>query len=122
MKNKIFSSLLIILFVLTGCTTTNPIEENQFKIEFSEMNFKENTADFIISGYPNEDEQKQVIEVINDSLKEQQVTQETTINLYSDLQNKEQAPFYGTIKYKNQEVDGNMEMPSEEDYLDIATT
>lgn len=129
MKNKyLFSFLLIfIVFSLSACNsaiTTSPIEDNEFNMIFKTINLEEKTSDFIIEGYPNEEEQKQIEEVVLNSLNKQEIDEEIKVNLYSnyqDVKDNEQ-PFYGTMIYKDKKIiENNLIIPSEDDYLDYAS-
>ncbi len=127
MKNKflVLFSLVFIVLTLSGCqSTSNPIQNNDFDMKFETLDLENKKADFIVYGYPNEEEKEQVLDVVVDSLKKQDIKDSINVNLYSnfqDLEDKED-PFYGTLEYKDGSITkNNMTKPTEEDYLEYAS-
>ncbi len=123
MKNKfLLLSLVIIVFSLSACQSKiNPIEETEFDMKFETLDKEKNVADFIIFGYPNEEEKEQVLEVVSSSLKKQDLKDSIKVNLYSNFQDLEdnEEPFYGTLEYKDSKITKkNLASPSEEEYLE----
>ncbi len=127
MKNKflVLFSLILILVTLSGCKgTSNPINSNEFNMKFDTLDKENNVANFIIFGYPNEEEEKQVLEVVVDSLKKQDLKGNIKVNLYSNFQKIEdkEKPFYGNLEYKNGDiVKNNIAIPTQEEYLKYAS-
>ena len=123
MNTRKYTPFLIIFMVvlLTGCTyNQNPIVENEFSMTFDELNLEENTTDFTIIGYPNDDEKEQIINIINDSLEDVEDSDVIEVNLHSDLEENSEEPFFGTLKYENGELNGEINNKTEEEYLEIA--
>ncbi len=127
MKNKfiVLFSLLIFVVTLSGCqATSNPISDNDFDMKFNTLDKENNVADFIVFGYPNEEEQAQILEVVTSSLKNQEVKGSIKVNLYSNFQDlkKEKEPFYGTLEYENEKITkNNLNIPAQEEYLKYAS-
>lgn len=127
MKNKfvVVFSLLILVVTLSGCqTTSNPINSNEFDMKFETLDKENNQADFVIFGYPNEEEKAQVLEVVISSLKKQEVKGTIKVNLYSNFQDIKEGeePFYGTLEYKDNNITkNNMVIPDQEEYLNYAS-
>ncbi len=123
MKSKILLlfSLVIVVFSLTACQSTkSPIENTEFDMKFETLDKEKNVADFIIFGYPNEEEKEQILEVVSSSLKKQDLNDSIKVNLYSNFQdlNDNEKPFYGTLEYKDSQITkNNLKSPSEEEYL-----
>ncbi len=127
MKNKflVLFSLILIVVTLSGCqSTTNPINSNEFDMKFDTLDKENNVANFIVFGYPNEEESKQVLDVVVNSLKKQELKESIKVNLYSNFQNIEdnEEPFYGTLEYKDGSiVKKNIVTPTQEEYLKYAS-
>ncbi len=127
MKNKflVLFSLILIVVTLSGCqSTTNPINSNEFDMKFDTLDKENNVANFIVFGYPNEEESKQVLDVVVNSLKKQDLKENIKVNLYSNFQKIEdnEEPFYGTLEYKDGAiVKKNIVTPTQEEYLKYAS-
>ncbi len=123
MKNKIYKLLFIfvVVFSFSSCQKVpNPIEDNKFNVEFKDINFENNTAVFEVFGYPNESERSQLENIIIDSLKNQNVKTKMKVSIYSDLQNLKGDPFYGEVTYEKGQIDPEIKIPLDEEYLELA--
>lgn len=121
MKNKILILAIFSLIVLSGCTQNN-VNAVDFDMKFNDVNEQNHTATFSVTGYPNKKEFNQIDQVIKDSMKNYDSSEEYTINVYSNEENikKDSNPFYGTVTYQNGHITSdNLKEPSDQEYFDL---
>lgn len=123
MKNKILAFLLAFGLVLTLSGCGNQVDpalvEEQFSAEFVSLNKEEDTAEFRITGYPDEKEFQQIEKVVLDSMNNQDLDKnvEFDVSVFSNRDTGE-APMFGMVKYKDSKIiENNLKEPTEDQYL-----
>lgn len=105
---KLFFTLIVLITLLTGCSNESLEDlalQSEFSMSFDTLNLESGFANFTVNGLPNEEEFNQIPTVINDSLTALEVEEKLTVNVYSNMQSKEEDPYYGVATFSNGELD-----------------
>jgi PBP1b-binding outer membrane lipoprotein LpoB len=124
---KILILIAVLIPILAGCSNTTAIEmanQSQFSVTFEKIDNEIFVANFVVSGFPNEEEFAQINTIIIDSLNAQGLKPEQayTVNVYSDLQeDRSQPPVFGTVSYQNGAISGTITNITDEQYIELST-
>ena len=96
--------LCLLILVLSGCQEAFNINAYAFNVEFSQLNKDENTATFLVTGLPNEEEFKQIPEVVLNSLNNQDLKNKITVYVKTIKNLNGEQLDYGTMTYENGKI------------------
>lgn len=107
--------------MLSGCgNQVDPaLTEEQFSAEFVFLDKEKDTAEFKVTGYPDEKEFQQIEKIVLDSMNNQKLDKNVEFNV-SVFSNKDtgEIPMFGMVKYKDGKIiENNLKEPTEDQYL-----
>ncbi len=110
MMKKLLLLIVLLIPALTGCGNSadeTTAMQSEFNVSFNKLNKENKTAKFTVNGFANEEEFNQLETIIIDSMDEQDVTGDYTVKVYSQIQDNEGEPTYGTVHYNNGKLSKN---------------
>ncbi len=110
MMKKLLLLIVLLIPALTGCGNSadeTSAMQSEFNVSFNKLNKENKTAKFTVNGFANEEEFNQLETIIIDSMDEQDVTGDYTVKVYSQIQDNEGEPTYGTVHYSNGKLSKN---------------
>lgn len=116
---KLFLMLGLMIVTISGCGNVKSINDIAFDVEFTQLNKDDDTALFTISGLPNDEEFKQIPQVIVDSLNAQNLkpNEQIRVTIKSVNLNGKELDF-GSCVYQNGElIENNIKNASEDEFL-----
>lgn len=96
--------LCLLILTLSGCQEAFNVNSYAFNVEFSQLNKDESTATFLVTGLPNEEEFKQIPEIVLNSLNYQDIKDKITVYIKTIKNQKGEQLDYGTLTYDNGKI------------------